>query len=274
MKRAVLIVAALVAGLSIGEVCYRTDLARKFIARFASDEFVSREKLRRAARSEKVADEEIDREINLLREQFADEKVFTTARKSSGFTVESLRIFMRDHLGTRHWIEEQIAPSLGCSAAEVQNFYASNAPRFALGKRYRVNHIFVAAPDGYPDEVIAAKRGLIEDLSIRILAGEKFNDLVAEASEDEATKANGGDLGYFSAQRVPPEFVAEVEKLHLGEISGPIRSHLGFHILQLTEIKNPEVLSLEKVQSEIAAFLINEKRTAAVTRLRQSLASE
>ncbi len=278
MKRALwislLISVAIAAGVFVGEGLYRTDFARRLVLLGGSEALVRQENLRHAARSENVAEEEINRELDLLRDQFGDEAVFAKAMKFSGFTPESLSQNITDHLRARRWIEEQIAPQLGPNRPEVEQFYKANVPRFTLAKRYRVNHIFLAAPDGYPDDVIAAKRSIVQGLSMRILAGEKFTDLVAEASEDEATKSNGGDLGYFSARRMPPEFIAEIEKLHLGEISGPIRSHLGFHIVQLAEIKNSEELPFEKVQGEIALALANEKRMAVVARLAESLAQQ
>ncbi len=286
MKRALwfvlLFAAAVAAGLLAGEGLYRTTAARKWLASQIgfikgspiSNELVRQENLQRAAREEIVTNEEIEREIDLLRNQFGDEKIFAQASKISGFTPESLRVFVRDHLRAHRWIEGQIASQLAVTSPETQQFFAANASRFLLPQRYRVSHIFLAAPDGYPEEVIAAKRNGIQGLSVRILAGEKFADLVAEASEDEATKQIGGDLGYFSAQRMPPEFMAELEKLHVGEISGPIRSHLGFHIVQLTEIKNPEQVSFDKVQSEIASILTNQKRAAAVAQLSEQLTAQ
>ncbi|MDQ6912024.1 MAG: peptidylprolyl isomerase [Verrucomicrobiota bacterium] len=289
MKRALwfalLAAAAIVAGLLTGEGLYRTTAAHRLLATLAAqvgfvkdtsitNELVRQENLQRAAREEIVSNEEIEREIDLLRDQFGDEKIFAQALKISGYTPESLRACVRDHLRAQRWIESQIASQPAVTSWETQQFYDANAARFLLPQRYRVRHIFLAAPDGYPDEVIAAKRSAIQGLSVRILAGEKFADLVTEASEDEATKMSGGDLGYFSAWRMPPELIAELEKLHVGEISAPIRSHLGFHIVQLTDIKNPEQMSFDKVRGEIASAITNEKRSAAVARLTERLTAQ
>ncbi|MGZ5003808.1 MAG: peptidylprolyl isomerase, partial [Chthoniobacterales bacterium] len=143
--------------------------------------------------------------------------------------------------------------------------------RFAQPQRFRVSHIFLAAPEGYPEEVLAAKQSAIQGLSVRILAGEKFDDLEREASEDEATKSKGGDLGYFSAWRMPREFMAELEKMQVDEISAPIRSHLGFHLVRLTDVKPPREMSFEETQREIALLIKNEKRAGAVARLSEEL---
>jgi parvulin-like peptidyl-prolyl isomerase len=99
------------------------------------------------------------------------------------------------------------------------------------------SHLFLAAPMETPPTIIDAKRELIESLSVRLARGKKFSDLVAAASEDEATKSRGRDLGYFSAFRMPPDFFGAVTKLRVGQISPPIRTRLGFHIVQLTDSK-------------------------------------
>ncbi len=91
--------------------------------------------------------------------------------------------------------------------------------------------------------------------------------VVAEASEDEATKPRGGDLGFFARDRMPEEFMAEVEKLRPGKPHPPFRSRLGFHILQLTDARPERQMAFEEVRSDIAAYLANAKRAAAVEKL-------
>jgi parvulin-like peptidyl-prolyl isomerase len=277
---AAIFVATIAAGVLCGEFFCRTEPGRGMCAIVgertglldpsAVREFVRQETLQKLSRGEPVAKEEIDRNMDLLRYQFADENTFAQARNSSGLTLESLRAEVTEHLRARHWIERQIAPELQVDASVVRRFYDENQPRFALPPRYRVSHIFLAAPDGYPDEVIGAKQSEIQGLSVRILAGEKFDDLVSN-SEDEATKTNGGDLGYFSAWRMPPEFMAELEKMQVGEISAPLRSHLGFHLVRVTELKAAREMSLAEAQNEIALLLANEKRTVELARLIERL---
>ena len=115
------------------------------------------------------------------------------------------------------------------------------------------------------------KRRLAQGLSIRLLAEEDFADLAAEASEDEATKLNGGDLNYFSERRALPDFVLALEKLAVGETSSPVRSRLGFHIIRLDEVLPERALSFEEARGEIAAELANQKRARAVAEMRASL---
>ncbi|MDQ6655940.1 MAG: peptidyl-prolyl cis-trans isomerase [Verrucomicrobiota bacterium] len=232
---------------------------------------VVEENLRLRAWAEVVPKEQIDREMQLLHDQLADEKMFAARRKAAGYGEASLGAAVVENLRGRQWLETQIAPELAVSEEECRSFYEEHAAEFTEPQRYRARHLFLAAPDGAPPEVIAAKQKEIAMLRARIGKGEQLPQFIADASEDEATKQNGGDLGFFAEERMPPEFVEAVAKLRVGQISAPIRSHLGFHIVQLMEVKPARALSFEEVQPEIAADLRNDKRVAAVADLAETL---
>ena len=236
-----------------------------------ADDRAREEQLRTVSASEPVSEAEIEREVNLIRFQFADAEAFTRTMNLAGLTEEKLRVTVAEHLRARSWIEKRIGPALAVAEPEVRQFYEVNRTAFAQPQRFRARHIFLAAPEESPPEVIAAKQSDIQGLAIRVLAHEDFTQLAAQASEDEATKFRGGDLGYFSAARMPEAFIAEIQKLQVGELSPPFRSPVGFHIVQLTDSKAPHELSLQEAGVEIALELKNAKRAAAVAALAETL---
>ena len=277
MKRFLLVVLVAAAGWVASEFVYRAMPARRAVERFIhrNDEpALLALKLREAARGEVVPVEKIDRELALSRAQFGDDDAYARAVKAAGLSADSLRLELTENLREQAWIEQQIAPSIEVNEAEARAFYQAKPEAFAEPRRFRARHIFLAAPDGVQPEVIAAKRSEIQGLSIRLLAGEKFDDLLLEASEDEANKKRGGDLGYFAAGRMPPEFIAEVEKMELGKTSSPVRSHLGFHLVQLTELKPARQLSYEETRTEIEHSLGEDRRAAALAVLQARLESK
>ena len=142
---------------------------------------------------------------------------------------------------------------------------------FVQCARFRASHLFLAAPPETPPEVVESKQKMIEALADRISHGENFGELAAAASEDEATKTRGGDLGFFSESRIPPDFLSVIVKMRVGEISQPIRTRLGFHIVQLTDFKPSRQMNFKEVQSEIRLALKNEKRRAALQNLTADL---
>ena len=296
MKRAaialLLIGAAIAAGLGCAELLWRSVAARELMARmfgrgelvavvdgagiYESDsedvaELIVAANLRRESADEQVSDEAVQRQIELLRAQFANAKVFESELAASGLSVEQLRQRVTEHLRARQWIDKQIAPELPTTEEESRAFYAANPARFAQPERYRVSHLFLAAPAATPPEVIQAKGDAIKMLATRLSKGDDFNALIAESSEDDATRERGGDLAFFAAARMPAEFVAAVQKLQAGKLSAPARLPLGFHILQLTDTRPARQMEFADVRDEIALHLTNAKRAAAVDRLRQRL---
>lgn len=281
MKRVLLVVLAIVAGVGAAELVWRWPAGRAAFEQMVAQraglgradkaDYLPAEKLRSAAASEVIAPGEVEAEMARLRAQFADESTFANALHASSLTLDQLRNAVEDHLRERNWLEQQIAPETPVSDEECRQVFEAHRAAFVQPLRYRVSHIFVAAPDGTSPEVIAQKQGAAQALSMRLLAGESFAAVAAEASEDEATKGRGGDLGYIAAARVPPEFWAELQKLAIGETSAPVRSHLGFHILQVSDVRPARQMTFEEARAELAAELANRKRAAAVVNIAQRL---
>lgn len=273
LRKILLIFVAAAAGLTVSELLFHFDPTRTVILRTLRREAASpaQENLRGVAKSEQVAGTETEREIDLLRAQFADEKRFSAALASSGLSRPEIQERVAEHLSERQWIEKQIAPELAVTEGECRAFYDKNPQQFSQPQRYRASHLFIAAPQGTAVEIVQEKRTFAQALVMRILGGESFPALAGETSEDGATKARAGDLNYFSSSRIPPEFFTEIEKLRRGQMSAPLQSHLGFHIVQLTGSKPPRRLAFEEAKSEIAQTLANEKRAGAIAQLGQRL---
>jgi parvulin-like peptidyl-prolyl isomerase len=298
-KLPLLIGAALILGLAGSELLCRSTLFRDLAGRIAGrgrlvtitnghgiyetdlggDEEVSAAdliaplNLDRASANEVVDWARVDREVALLKAQFVDEKAFQRAVQTSGFSVPSLRNKVAIQLRARDWLEKQIAPRAIVTEPECRQFYDAHRDLFLQPVRFRASHIFLAAHAETPPEVVEEKEAAIAALSERLTKGESFSQLAAEASEDEATKSRSGDLGYFSESRMPPEFIAEIRKLRVGETSKPFRSHLGFHIAQVTEIKDPRFLSFEEARPEISIAMRNDRRAASIGQIAKDISA-
>ncbi len=232
---------------------------------------IANENLRHVSNPGELSESELQREFGLLRYQFADDKLWTKRIADNGISLQSLRQLLRENLSGRQWSEQEIANQLAVDDDSVRSYYAQHSEDFVQPLRLRASHIFFAAPPETLPEIVEAKQKLIESLAARIHGGEDFEALVWEASEDEASKPRGGDLGYFWQWRVPQDFFASVSHLRIGETSKPFRSDLGFHIVRVTEIKPARQMAFEEVRSEIAARLTNQRRRKAVENLTTGL---
>ena len=214
-----------------------------------------------------VSPEGLWRQMNLLRFQFGDEKTWNAALNRSGLSPASLATTLQSNLKSRAWISKRIAPEISVTADECRKFYDSHLEQFFVPERRNVSHLFLAAPPETSPDVVDAKKAVIETLSARLAAGEDFATLVAQNSEDEATKLKAGELGYFSAKRMPPDFVEAATKLRPGEVGKPVRTRLGFHILKLIDVQPARQQSFDDVRTDISIELGNQKRPAALEEL-------
>jgi hypothetical protein len=295
LKFAGLIVGACAVGIATGELVVRSPLCPDALGRmFGQGDLIAivhgraiyqaslingtrveglvvAENTRWLSRDEPVATAARDRAYHLLESQFGDEKAFASALGPNGFSFRSLRATIDEHLRAERWIDKQIASKIVISDEECRQFFNAHHDTFNQPVRYRASHLFLAAPAETPADVVETKRRLIESFANQIAQHVDLSDLAAQFSEDEATKPDGGDLGFFSASRVPSDFFSEVAKLRMGETSKPFRSHLGFHIVQLIDVRPPREMSFDEARAEIAASLEAVKRRAALELLAAGL---
>lgn len=226
--------------------------------RQALAQLIERKKLDLAAVNEPVSRGAIEHEMDLLRWQFETPKPWNDAFD------RVLRREVATNLRARAWLASQISKQPSPNENECRLFYVAHPELFREPLRFRASHLFLAAPDGYPNQVIETKRALINSLSKRLQQGESFAALVPEFSEDEATKNSDGDLNFFAAERMLPAIFAAAQSLGTEKISAPIRSRLGFHLLRVTAKLPLEQLAFAQVQPEIMNFLENQNRAATV----------
>ncbi|MEY2579559.1 MAG: peptidyl-prolyl cis-trans isomerase [Verrucomicrobiota bacterium] len=252
-----------------GKGIYETDLGEN---EPSAAELVVLENLRRAAANEVVTPSAVDREVALLEAQFGNDKKFRKALLADGLSISALRDRATNQLRGLAWLEKQIRLAAAVTERESREFYEAHRDLFAQPVRFRASHLFLAAHAEKPPEIVEEKERAIATFATRLRKGETLSALATEASEDEASKLRGGDLGYFSQTRMPPEFIVEIKKLRVGETSKTFRSHLGFHIAQVTETRAAHLLTFEEARPEISVALSNGRRVNRVDEIAKTLA--
>lgn len=216
------------------------------------------------ATDEEIPTSEIEHQLSLLQFQFRDRNTFLTALRVSGMSESALRQTISDNLRARQWISRRLSPQLQVTIDESMHFYQGHPQNYFQPVRLRVSHLFLVAPPETPPEIVDLKKAKIEALAKQISEGGDLAAIVATESEDEATKTRGGDLGFFSAYRVPADFFTAAEKLRPGEMSKPVRTALGFHIIQATDVKPARQMTFDEVSQDIGNSLEHEKRRMAM----------
>lgn len=109
---------------------------------------------------------------------------------------------------------------------EIRNAQAGDAK---MVTQYQARHILIRTEEGATDTAAKAK---LETLRARVAGGASFADLASQDSEDNISKARGGDLGWFAQDDFGPEFGAQVSTLSDGQVSVPFKTQAGWHIVQ------------------------------------------
>jgi peptidyl-prolyl cis-trans isomerase C len=217
-------------------------------------------------RSEKIeiTDKEVDDNFSKLKSQFPTEDAMNAAIKQSGETLPHLKDSIRSSLREQKWIETQIAGKDAVSDADAQGFYDKNPDKFKAPEQVRASHILLMVPEGAKPAAVAEKEKLAKSISDRAKKGEAFDKLAKEFSEDPGSKDRGGDLSFFSHDQMVPEFADAAFKLKKDEISAPVKSQFGFHIIKATDRKDARTVPFTEAKEKILAYLKNDKRRTAV----------
>jgi peptidyl-prolyl cis-trans isomerase D len=137
---------------------------------------------------------------------------------------------------------------------DIQKAYADEASRYVTPGTLRASHILIEAPMGDGPAVKKAEEKAAK-IARELRDGANFATLAKKYSGDKASAAQGGDLGEIRPGMLPPELEAALNKMKPGEISGPIRTNYGFHIIKLTARTPEKRKPLAAVRKELVEIL-------------------
>ncbi len=149
---------------------------------------------------------------------------------------------------------------------EIADDYTANAVVYQQPEKVRARHLLVKVARDAPQAKKDEARAKIADLKKQLDGGKDFAALAQEASEDEGSKAQGGDLGLQARGSWVPEFSAAAFALQPGQVSEPVESQFGLHLIKVEEKKPAESKPLEAVAGEIARKLWTREKSQALAR--------
>ncbi len=133
------------------------------------------------------------------------------------------------------------------TAEQIQNYYEDNIDLYSKKERRKISHILFAKNK----ETTEAQALEKANAARARLKAEKFTTIAKELSDDKLTAKNGGDLGLFEVGVMEPEFEKAAESLRLGEVSEPVKSAFGYHLITVTELVPAKTKSLDEVKAEV-----------------------
>lgn len=143
-------------------------------------------------------------------------------------------------------------------AKEVEDHYNKHINRYRQEKKVKARHILIKVDASAADDVKAKAKERIQAALTRVQSGEDFAKVATELSEDDGSKANGGDLGTFGKGRMVKPFEDAAFALEAGQLSEIVESRFGYHVIKVEEVIPPQVKELTDVRGEIATQLMRE----------------
>jgi foldase protein PrsA len=196
-----------------------------------------------------VSDEEVEEELATLAESYGGETALEEAVVANGSTMDDVRDDIINYIKT----EKLIEPRIEITDEELQTYFDENKDTFATAEQVQASHILVA------DEATA------NEVKSKLDAGEDFSTLAKEYSTDTTTAESGGDLGYFSSGDMVAEFEEVAFALGVNEISAPVKTEYGYHIIKVVDHQEAKEANFEDSKEEITDTLMNDKMSTEYT---------
>lgn len=180
---------------------------------------------------QKLAEQPAEEEIAAYYQQHQD--LYQTAEQVS---VEYIELSLED-----------IAKTVAVTDDKLKAFYEEQKDQYTTPERRKISHILFAINDK-TDEKTALEKALKAQ---KELANKDFAAVAAEVSDDKLTAKTGGDLGLFNAGVMEKSFEDAASALKLGEVSNPVKSAFGYHLIKVTELVPGEIKPFESVKNEV-----------------------
>jgi len=134
-------------------------------------------------------------------------------------------------------------------------------------KEVRARHILIRAAPG-DEKAGKAAEDKIKATIARLKKGEDFEKVAKEVTEDPSGKANGGDLGYFTKDQMVPEFAEAAFKLNKGDISEPVKTQFGWHVIKVEDSRVKPPPTFDEVKPQIENYVTRKAQAELVQKLR------
>lgn len=182
----------------------------------------------------KVDDNQLDRTIERIAEQNKmSVKEFADALNADGITMTKFRADIRNEITIARLREREVEGRVNVSESEIDNFLTTQASSNENRDEFEISHILIRTPEEGSTEDIQKARAKVDEVLNALQEGSSFAK--ASASYSDAPNAlEGGSLGWKSSAQLPSLFLDALKNMQPGEVSAPLRSPNGFHILKLT----------------------------------------
>ncbi|NPA95201.1 MAG: peptidylprolyl isomerase [Thermodesulfobacteria bacterium] len=167
---------------------------------------------------------------------------------------------MTNALLAQEYMMENVSDKAKVTDKEIKEYYDKHKSEFMQPEQVRARHILIKVPANATKKQWEEARKKALEIRAKLLKGESFAKLAQKYSDDPGSKTRGGDLGYFRKGQMVPEFEKAAFALKKGEISQPVKTTFGYHIIKLEDKKPAKQRSFQEVKQEIRQKLLRQKQ--------------
>lgn len=212
----------------------------------------------------------VDKQFMDLKGQFPNEDKFQEMLSTMKITETVVKSDLERMLTVQRFIEERISKKIIVPDSETKSFYDSEPGRFKQPEQVQASHILIKVDQKAGE---AAKKEAFDKINMikeKLRKGEDFAALAKEFSQCPSN-AKGGDLGYFRHGQMVKPFEDAAFALKEGEMSEPVETIFGFHLIKVTGKKQESITPYDTVKERIALFLKQKKVQTEVGALVEKL---
>ncbi|MGZ3447627.1 MAG: peptidylprolyl isomerase, partial [Myxococcaceae bacterium] len=219
-----------------------------------------------------ISDKEVDAAVEEVKKSYnlTDEQLSLAVAKE-GLTLTEYREQMRKQIARYKLINEKVRKNIKVSEADVKSEYDRMMRSEGEDYEVHIRHILIAVSRSAPQpQVEEARRKATAIAAEARQPGVDFAELAKKRSEGSSS-SDGGDLGFFKRGTMVPEFEKVAFSLKTGEVSDPVRTQFGWHVLKLEEIRKLGMKPLAEVRPEIEERLRRQQAERLTTQYMETL---
>ncbi|WP_294153379.1 peptidylprolyl isomerase [uncultured Clostridium sp.] len=212
--------------------------------------------------TEDELNQKVDEAIEQLKQQYSEDGQFDQILEANGFTEDSFREYQRKQIILQQ-VQEAILADVEVTDDDAQIYYDENKDtKYVTGAGANAAHILLAEKNDDGEIDFDASLAKANEVKAKLDAGADFAELASEYGTD-GTKDKGGDLGFveYNQANYDKDFLEGFKQLSEGQISDPVKSQFGYHIIKATGLKDEVVTPFEDVKEQIKSQLLQQKQS-------------